>query len=70
VEYDILGELEVILDRTLMRDDQHGWRTFMGEVVVASDQARIIYGSRPRGADLFVDQDVFCRKSRQNLPDK
>jgi hypothetical protein len=24
VEHDILGELEVFLDRTLARDDQHG----------------------------------------------
>jgi hypothetical protein len=69
VEYDILGELEVVLDRTLERDDQHGWRTCMGEVAVASDEARIIYGNRSRGADLFVDHEVFCRKLRQNLPD-
>jgi hypothetical protein len=70
VEYDILRELEVVLDRTLARDDQHGWRTCMGEVAVASDEARIIYGSRPRGADLFVDHEVFCGNSRQNLLDK
>jgi hypothetical protein len=38
VEYDILGELEVVLDRTLARDDQHEWRTCMGEVAVASDK--------------------------------
>jgi hypothetical protein len=70
VEYDILRELEVVLDRTLARDDQHGWRTYMGEVVVASDKACIIYGSRPSGADLFVDHEVFCEKSLQNLLDK
>jgi hypothetical protein len=64
VEYDILGELEVVLDKTLARDDQHGWRTCMGEVAVASDEARIIYGSRPRGSDLFVDHEVFCGMSR------
>jgi hypothetical protein len=70
VEYDILGELEVILDRTLARDDQHGWRTCMGEVAVALDEARIIYGSRTRGTDLLVDHEVFCGKLRQNLPHK
>jgi hypothetical protein len=70
VEYDILGELEVVLDRTIERDDQHEWRTCMGEVAMASDVARIIYGSRPRGADLFVDHEVFCGKSYQNLPHK
>jgi hypothetical protein len=63
VEYDILGELEVVLDRTIERDDQHEWRTCMGEVAMASDVARIIYGSRPRGADIFVDHEVFCGKS-------
>jgi hypothetical protein len=42
----------------------------MGENGVASNEARIIYGSRIRGADLFVDHEVFCGKSRQNLPDK
>jgi hypothetical protein len=42
----------------------------MEEVVVASDKGRIIYGSRTRGADLFVDHEVFCGKSHQNLPDK
>jgi hypothetical protein len=68
VEYDILRELVVVLDRTLARDDQHGWRTCMGEVVVASDEAHIIYASRTRGADLFVDHEILCGKSRQNLP--
>jgi hypothetical protein len=63
MEYDILRVLEVILDRTLARDDQHGWRTCMGEVAVALDEARIIYGSRPRGANLVVDHELFCGKS-------
>jgi hypothetical protein len=70
VEYDILRELEVVLDRTLARDDQHGWRTCMGEVAVALDKACIIYINRQSGADLFVDHEVFCGKSCQNLPDK
>jgi hypothetical protein len=70
VEYDILREVEVILDRTLARDDQHGWRTCMEEVAVASDEADIIYGSTPRGADFFVDHEVFCGKSLHNLLDK
>jgi hypothetical protein len=37
VEYDILGELKVVLDRTLARDDPHGWRTCIGKVAMASD---------------------------------
>jgi hypothetical protein len=70
VEYDILRVLKVVLDRTLVRDDQHGWRTCMEEVAMASDEAGIIYGSTPRGADFFVDHEVFCRKSLHNLLDK
>jgi hypothetical protein len=70
VEYDILRELEVILDRTLARDDQHGWRTCMGEVAVVSNKVDIIYGSTPRGAYFFVYHEVFCRNSLQNLLDK
>jgi hypothetical protein len=42
VEYNILRELEVVLDRTLARDDQYGWRTCTGEVVVVSDEDGII----------------------------
>jgi hypothetical protein len=42
----------------------------MGEVAVVSDKAGIIYGSTPRGADFFVDHEVFCGKSLQNLLDK
>jgi hypothetical protein len=64
IEDDILGELKFILERSLARDDRHGWRTIMKEVTVAADKAGIIY------EDLFVNHDVFYMKPHQNLPDK
>jgi hypothetical protein len=70
VEDDVLGELNVVLQGTLARDDQHGRRTFTREFTVAANKGSIIYGSTPTGGDVFVDQEVFHGKARQDLPNK